>query len=285
MDGTGELFTDFVNALPEAFQTVAVRYPADRFLSYTELAGLVRDSCPVSEPFVLVAESFSSPLAIQYAAANPTNLAALILCAGFASSPVHGWRRLFASLCAPIVFRIPLPKFFADSWLVGPDAHASFLKAVQAAISSVKPGVLAARLREVLDCEALAELGQITVPILYIQAEQDRLVGASCLEEIRRIKPQVAVATLEGPHLLLQREPHPAAAVVSEFLRGFDLDPITWTLSAAPIEISRASGDIESSNQGKEIEPRDTKSSRRTIAKAPSNIVHAKGVLGMLINR
>jgi len=227
MDGTGELFADFVNALPEAFQTVIVRYPADRFLPYAELAGLVRESCPVSEPFVLVAESFSTPLAIQYAAANPSNLAALVLCAGFASSPVQGWRRLLASLCAPIVFHIPLPKFLAEYWLVGQDAPASLLKAFQAAISSVKSGVLAARLREVLDCDALAELDQITVPILYLQARQDRLVAAWCLEEIRQIKPQAAVATIEGPHLLLQRETHQAAAVISEFLRGLDLDPIT----------------------------------------------------------
>jgi pimeloyl-ACP methyl ester carboxylesterase len=227
MDGTGELFADLVNALPEAFQTVTVRYPTDRFLSYTELPDLVRESCPVSEPFVLVAESFSSPLAIRFAAANPANLAALILCTGFASSPVHGWRRLLAALCAPIVFRIPLPKFFAEYWLVGQDAPASLLKTVRAAITSVSPNVLAARLREVIDCEVLAELDEITAPILYIQAEQDRLVGASCLEEIRRIRPQVAVSKLEGPHLLLQREPRQAAEVISEFLRGLDLDPIT----------------------------------------------------------
>jgi pimeloyl-ACP methyl ester carboxylesterase len=223
MDGTGELFADFVHALPETLPTVTVRYPTDRFLSYTELAGLVHESCPVSEPFVLVAESFSSPLAIQYAAANPENLAALILCAGFASSPVHGWRRLLASLCAPIVFRISLPQFLAEYALVGPDAPASLLKAVQAAISSVKPSVLAARLREVIDCEVLAELNRVAAPILYIHAEDDRLAGASCLEEIRRIKPQVAVATIEGPHLLLQREPHQTAAVISEFLRRLDL--------------------------------------------------------------
>jgi pimeloyl-ACP methyl ester carboxylesterase len=172
-----------------------------------------------------VAESFSSPLAIRFAAANPANLAALILCTGFASSPVHGWRRLLAALCAPIVFRIPLPKFFAEYWLVGQDAPASLLKTVRAAITSVSPNVLAARLREVIDCEVLAELDEITAPILYIQAEQDRLVGASCLEEILRIKPQVAVATIEGPHLLFQREPRQAAAVISEFLQALDLNP------------------------------------------------------------
>ena len=62
MDGTGELFADFVDALPKSFETVRVRYPADRCLSYSELEELVQAAC--SEPFMLVAESFSTPLAI-----------------------------------------------------------------------------------------------------------------------------------------------------------------------------------------------------------------------------
>ena len=74
MDGTAELFSEFIAALPEPFETVTVRYPAERPLSYSELANFVRAACPVSEPYMLVAESFSTPLAIQYAATNPANL-------------------------------------------------------------------------------------------------------------------------------------------------------------------------------------------------------------------
>jgi pimeloyl-[acyl-carrier protein] methyl ester esterase len=232
LDGTGELFTDFVNALSGSFETVTVRYPADRFLSYSELASLIRNSCPPSERFVLLAESFSTPLAIQYAAANPTNLAALVLCAGFASSPVHGWRRLLGSLLTQIVFRIPLPKFAARYWLVGPSAPYSLLTSVRVAISSVKPNVLAGRFRAVIACDALAELEQIAVPILYIQAKQDRLVRASCLEEIRRIKPQLVVAILDGPHLLLQREPRKSARLVLEFVQQHDSNPLGGTSTA-----------------------------------------------------
>jgi pimeloyl-[acyl-carrier protein] methyl ester esterase len=229
MDGTGELFTDFINALSEEFETVPVRYPADQFLPYSKLAGLVRKACPVTEPFVLLAESFSTPLAIQFAAANPTNLAALVLCDGFASSPVLGWRRFLGPLLAPMMFRIPLPGFAARVWLLGPGAPASLFKAVRAAISSVKPDVLAARVREVIRCEVRAELEQITVPILYVQAKQDRLVSAKCLKDIQSINPKVSVARLDGPHLLLQREPQRSAYVVSRFLCGLDLSPMGST--------------------------------------------------------
>jgi pimeloyl-[acyl-carrier protein] methyl ester esterase len=64
MDGTGGLFSDFIAALPHDLQTILLRYPTDHFLSYSELQNLVREKSPNS-PFVLLAESFSTPLAIQ----------------------------------------------------------------------------------------------------------------------------------------------------------------------------------------------------------------------------
>src|SRR5271170_4693518 len=93
MDGTGELFREFVHALPQGFETVSVRYSGDRWVGYTELLQEVGAACPAAERFVIVGESYSAPLAIQFAATNPTDLAGVVLCAGFARSPVRGWRR------------------------------------------------------------------------------------------------------------------------------------------------------------------------------------------------
>jgi pimeloyl-ACP methyl ester carboxylesterase len=219
MDGTGELFKDFIAALPKGIETQAVRYPCDRNLSYAELTGFVRSAAPASEPFVLLAESFSTPLAIQYAATNPPNLKGLVICAGFVTSPVRGWQRYVASFLASVMFWIPLPALAAKLFLAGPNASPSLLAAVRSAVSSVQPKVLSARVRAILACDARAELSQIDVPILYIQAAQDRLVGASCLAEIQKIKSLASVTTIAGPHLLLQREPRRTADVVARFLQ------------------------------------------------------------------
>jgi pimeloyl-ACP methyl ester carboxylesterase len=81
MDGTGELFANLVDAMPEPFELITVRYPTDQELSYSELKAFVQAACPVSRPFVLLAESFSTPAAIQYAATMPPNLCGLVLCA------------------------------------------------------------------------------------------------------------------------------------------------------------------------------------------------------------
>jgi pimeloyl-[acyl-carrier protein] methyl ester esterase len=219
MDGTGQLFHDFIGFLPKTLQTVTVRYPTEQCLSYDNLDGFVRAACPVSSPFILFAESFSTPLAIKYAATNPANLIGVILCAGFATSPVRTWRRFFGSVFAPFVIGFPLSERSVKFWLVGQDAPSSLLTEVKSAIRSVHPKVLTSRLRAVLACDTRLELAQIVAPILYIQASQDRLVSASCLEEIHRIMPQITAAILDGPHLLVQRKPQRVAEVVAEFAR------------------------------------------------------------------
>jgi len=220
MDGTGELFSAFIAALPATYSAQVVRYPADRFMSYTELERLVQPELPASEPFVLLAESFSTPMVIALASTNPPNLKALILCAGFTSSPLQGWRRFVLSLLAPMIFRAPAPKLAVRLFLVGSDAPDHLVEAVQAAIRSVRPEVLFSRLNAVLKCDARANLKQISVPILYLQACQDRLVRDTHAQDIFDSNPGVTVTQIDGPHLLLQRLPGPTAKLITQFIEA-----------------------------------------------------------------
>lgn len=147
------------------------------------------------------------------------NLKAIVLCAGFATSPVKGLHRVFCGLLTPILVRTRLPKFAARFWLAGENAPPLLIRAIQNAIASVEPKVLEARLCDVLACDVRAELKQVTVSILYIQAKQDRLVDTDSAEIIRQIKPRTEIVTLDGPHLLLQSEPEAAAKVISQFIQ------------------------------------------------------------------
>ena len=218
MDGTGALFEEFVKLLPGEIESIIASYPSNQKLSYAQLMPIVRAAAPITEPYILLAESFSTPLAIQFAATRPPNLRGLILCAGFASSPATGLRRLAGRLFAPILFRLPLPGFAKSFWLVGPGAPPSLHHAIRAALSTVPPEVLSARLRAVLRCDARHELSRIEVPILLLQASGDRLVRASSAEEMLLSRPDATLKTIDGPHLLIQREPQKAAAAVMEFI-------------------------------------------------------------------
>ena len=223
MDGTGELFKPFLNAIESSWATTTVRYPNHVILSYDELMAYVGSAIPPSEPFVLLAESFSTPLAIRCAASNPRNLKALVICAGFVCSPVTGLGRFAASHLAPLLVRFGRSNFLSNFWLepllAGQGAAPILLSELRSAISSVRPEVLSARLRAILSCDVRPALGQIGVPILYIQARGDRLIPRAHLKEIRRIQPRTEPAIIDGPHLILQRKPRQVAQLVERFIR------------------------------------------------------------------
>ena len=50
MDGTGDLFAPFVNAVENRFLVQVVRYPTDRVLDYEGLFALVRSGLPTDTP-------------------------------------------------------------------------------------------------------------------------------------------------------------------------------------------------------------------------------------------
>jgi pimeloyl-[acyl-carrier protein] methyl ester esterase len=222
MDGTGDLFQDFVRALPNTLHTTIVRYPADRHLSRSELLDILQSAMPASERFVFVAESYSSPLAIELATTPSTHLAGLVLCAGFATSPVMGSLRWMASFLSPALFRRSPPRFLIKRYLLGPDAPDSLVDAVRNAITSVRSDVLAARLQDVLNCDVRAELARVFVPILYLRGKRDRLLRPSALDAMLQIRPDLTVTEIDAPHLVLQRRPLPSVQAIVDFIHSFD---------------------------------------------------------------
>lgn len=223
LDGTGDLFTSFVSALPSTLEPRVVRYPADRFLSYEGLFPFVTEAIPEVRPFVLLAESFSTPLAVRLAATNPSNLTALIICAGFIKNPVPGLLPWMKTLVRPSLFSFSPPRFALEYFLIGAHASHELRDTVRRAVRSVPPDVIASRVRAVMACDARDELSQVRVPTLYLQAEQDRLVRKQCFQEIQQIKRDTILASIPAPHLVLQREPSKAADLIVRFLEELSL--------------------------------------------------------------
>ena len=85
MDGSGALFGDFIAAL--GLNPVIVAYPPDTPQTYDELEHFVHQSLPAGEPYILLGESFSGPVAIRIASRKPAGLKALVLVCTFAALP------------------------------------------------------------------------------------------------------------------------------------------------------------------------------------------------------
>lgn len=218
MDGTGTLFDPFARELAKRFVVTIVRYPGDQVLTFFALAALVQRSVPTSAPYVLIAESFSTPVAILCAARLDPNLRGLVLCAGFPRSPAPGWISPLAALLTP-AFSVPLPEAIAKRLLLGSTYQPYLLTEVRNAIATVKAGVLSQRLQMIARCDVRRELGTTSVPLLYIRGTEDRLVGMRSYEDIRSERPDTLLAEIKAPHLVFQREPEESAEKVGAFIQ------------------------------------------------------------------
>lgn len=217
MDGTGLLFERFRAAAPAGIALDVVPLPA-KPLTYAQLEAAVAPAAALTPETVLLAESFSGPLALRLAARSP--VAAVVLVNSFIRSPVPA--RL-ARMATPMFFRLPVPEALLRRALVGADADAALVKELRAALKQVPAKVLASRVAEIatLDAgDALDALARVARPLLYLRSTADRVVGAASVDAIRSRAGHVVVATVPGPHLLLQASPAAAWEAIVPFLDG-----------------------------------------------------------------
>jgi pimeloyl-ACP methyl ester carboxylesterase len=217
MDGTGELFGPLLKVIPQSLPRRVVSYPPDRPRSYAELGSILDEQLADAGELVVVAESFSGPLAVRYAAAHPGRVRAVVLCASFIRPPAPGWLRLFAR---PALFRLPMPKFVLKRLMAGRDAPDSLLRSVNDAVRKVAPEVLAARVREVLRVDCSEELRRSRVPVLYLGASRDAIVKRSSWEAVQAVRPDVELNEVDAPHLALQTAPEVAWNEIAKFLNA-----------------------------------------------------------------
>ncbi|MCG8544073.1 MAG: lysophospholipase [Alphaproteobacteria bacterium] len=215
------MFDGLQKALNPNIQTTTIAYPIDEPLCYDALSTQVLRELPQA-PHVLVAESFSGPVALKVAARGPEGLKALILSASFAASPYPGLAALLSPVLGPWCFRARIPDWAIRTFLAGADASNELCAVVRNTATTVSPNVMAYRLQEVMKCDATADLRTCPVPIFYLHATKDRLLGRRVLRTLLRARPDVTVINVDGPHMLLQTEPDVCAQHIKATVDGLD---------------------------------------------------------------
>jgi pimeloyl-ACP methyl ester carboxylesterase len=222
MDGTGSQFDAFIAALGDACTVTVVRYPPNTALGYRALEDIARACLPTTEPYVILGESFSGPIAVSLAASAGPLLKGLILCASFVKNP----RPMLGGL-RPLLGLVPLatpPSVLLDPVLFGPFGNPRLRAQLAHALAQVAPHAMRARLQAVLEVDVSNRLRAVAVPMLYLQAQQDRLVLASAGSLIRRLRPDIHFVQIDAPHLVLQAVPEESSRIVLEFLLRIELN-------------------------------------------------------------
>jgi pimeloyl-[acyl-carrier protein] methyl ester esterase len=214
MDGTGDLFDPLIEALGPDVPSITVRYP-DQPLDYVAHEAIARAALPSTQPFVLLGESFSGPIAISIAAQAPPGLRGYILCCSFVRSP-----RPVLKLFRPLLTLVPpqrVPEVVTSHFLMGRFASPQLRQLHAQTLRRVSPRVLMARLGAIANVDVQSKLRRVALPGLYLRATEDRLVPNLAATLFARISSNGRVVDIEGPHLLLQSRPAPAAQVIREF--------------------------------------------------------------------
>ena len=218
LEGTGRLFARFLAARDGSLELRALAYPPDRFLGYAALEELAAREIPSDRPFALLGESFSGPLALRLAAKAPPGLVAVVLVTTFHRNPAAPLFRRLSAL-APVFFRMPLPPHVVRLLLAGSDAPDDVVGEVRAAVATVEPSVMAARVQEALRVDATDAVRACPAPILFLGGKDDRLLRSALPIEFRALRPDAEIRMLDAPHLVLQRRPEQAMELVTGFLR------------------------------------------------------------------
>jgi pimeloyl-ACP methyl ester carboxylesterase len=216
MEGSGFLFQPLISILPKNITPIVISYPSDESLSYQQLTGLIRKQLPEGTAYILLAESFSGPIAYQIALQRPENLKAVILVGSFLSKPDSIALNLFRF--KPFVWFIkqPLPNIFIRTLLLGPKADPMLIDLFRKAMSQVTAEVLICRINEML---ALPEHHEsCNVPAVYLQATDDKLVGNGAVQAFKQALPKLKVFQIPASHFILQVNPQASLTIILELI-------------------------------------------------------------------
>ncbi len=232
LHGTDRLFAPLLSALPPTIAAEAIAYPTDQPLGYDALQALAEARLPKGEPFAIVAESFSSPLAVRFAAGAPRGLVAAVLVGGFLRRPIGGWSRPLAAIVQPWMLRRQASRRMIRRFLVGEDAPSETVELVVEAVAEVAPEVLAHRLRETLTVDATEAFRRCRTPLICIDAGRERLLDRSVALEMKRLRPDIPHEPLDAPHLILHSRPEESAALIAHFCLDAAAEAQIGTVSA-----------------------------------------------------
>lgn len=216
LDGDAASRAVFLDHLRLIGPTEFVTYPLDRVERYADAQSLVEPSLPKNDDFILIAESFSGPVACSIAGNRPAGLRGLVLVASFARYP-WSWLRPLVNVVR-VLPSGPALDSVLRMFLVGKHATPEQLEVLRSRVRQLPPATIRARLRAVLSTDTLPTLVNARIPTLLLQATNDRLVPNSAAQLIVDRLPATAIHRIEGPHALMQMAPDECARHIRAFV-------------------------------------------------------------------
>ena len=216
LDGTGELFQPLLDELPEYIETLVISYPNDRLLTYKELTDLVTSSLPQDEKFILVAESFSGPIAYNIAQKKPKNLVSIIFVATFLNNPRPFISHLLVITPFKYIYNLRAPKFLLKYIFLNPNVNLSLLTKLKKILNSIPSKIIIHRIKQIITLKKPKV--QIDMSVYYILAKKDKIIPKKSLVLFKSSFNKIEVYQVNGGHLILQSFPKECGSIIVNIL-------------------------------------------------------------------
>ncbi|MEN7343891.1 MAG: alpha/beta hydrolase [Pseudomonadota bacterium] len=214
-DGTGALYEPLVAALPSQVDSVVVSY--DDYDSLSGYAAVIRERCPQDRPVIVVAESFSGPLGLDFLAASPSNVVGGVFSATFAKPPLS----LIISLAEKLrlaSFTLPAVSEQILRWFcLNGVSDIALIKTITQVVRGVGGRTVQSRLGALTEMDATPQLTQIHKPVMTLSAANDRVVRPRFMQSLMTIASHHEHHDIPGPHLLLQARAQEAVQHIVRF--------------------------------------------------------------------
>jgi len=217
LDGTGLSYGLLGEKMPENVRVTVVSYPTDKKLSYMELVQHAYNQFPQNKPVVLIAESFSGPIAITLARLFSSSIKGIVFCATFMKYDRPHLLRIANYVPLAFLLRKSAPDFILSFLCSDRIVLEKLVPLFRQIEKQVSPEVIAHRIRMLNDIDVTDEAGELSVPCCYIQAVHDRVVPSKCLIPFTKYFPNLVVKKIEGPHAVLQAKSEECAHIIMDF--------------------------------------------------------------------
>lgn len=204
-DGSGKLFARLLTQLESHFECVSITY-SDHHAPQGFVAEALKQMRG-SEGSILVAESFSGPIAALLAAKFPRLVSSLILSTTFHATPHRGLIHLAEAAPDFILGSNVLRRWLVQNVCLNGEKDTALIRETLDVVSALSSRTVRARLRALSEFDVSESLRKISVPTLVLGASRDRLLQRSRVERLQSLIPRSRLVWIEGPHLLLQSRP------------------------------------------------------------------------------
>jgi len=215
LDGTGAFTGPIEASFGKTFEIVSITFPVD-VSTYSELEALVRADLP-AEDFVLLAESFSGPLAAMIAADPPPSMKGVIFAVTFARRP-----RPYPIWSAHLIRFLP----FRRAWFTRPLLWGSLRYRPERVledlfvetVAKVPAKTFALRSHQTLRADVRHLLANLPVPAICVKARHEYVVRQSAWKDFEAAG--IPVIEIDGSHLLMYEKADQAELALRPFFES-----------------------------------------------------------------